>query len=123
VDVRVPRISLLSQEVPVWPPASPFMLLALPYYSRTLFGAFSLHSVFGDPSLACAGAYEGMHRAAHAGGGLGTLGAMLGLSCVDKGWGSGFLGNLNPVPPPRVCPLLEFCGPKLAILAALLWQS
>jgi hypothetical protein len=44
--------------------------------------------VFGDPSLACAGAYEGMHRAAHAGGGLGTLGAMLDPSSIFRGQGS-----------------------------------
>ena len=70
VDVRDPRISLLFQEVPVRPPASLFMLLVLPYPSCTLLGAYSLLSpAFGDPTLACAGAYESMHRAAHAGGG------------------------------------------------------
>ncbi len=51
--------------------------------------------VFGDLNLACAGAYEGMHRAAHAGGGCVTLGAMLGPSCV---FGVRVLGYLKPCP-------------------------
>ena len=106
VDVRDSRISPLSQEVPVRPPGvfDPclgYLLLlivfALPYHFGTLLGAYSLLSlsVFGDLNLACDGKYEGMHRAAHAGGRLGLWEL---CSVLLVSFGVRVLGYLKPCP-------------------------